>query len=58
MGAAKNEQSEYKFLNDQPTGRDEIETHSKIGEDLLKIIHSNLQRPFVVGLFRAWVRWI
>ena len=50
----KNEAVQYNFLNDRPTIRDEIGTHSKIAENLLKIIHSNLKRPFVVGLFGPW----
>jgi hypothetical protein len=54
MNSKKIQVSKYYFLNDQPTSEDEIGTHSKIAESLLEIIHSNLKRPFVVGLFGQW----
>ena len=54
MVSNKNDGIQYNFLNDRPTTKDEIGTHSKIAESLLKIIHSNLKRPFVVGLFGPW----
>ena len=54
MVSRKDDVIAYQFLNDQPTSKDEIGTHSTIAEGLLKIVHSNLRRPFVVGLFGTW----
>ena len=54
MASKKNGKVQYNFLNDRPTSRDEIGTHSMVADSLLEIIHSNLKRPFVVGLFGAW----
>jgi len=54
MDSKKSEGLGYNFLNDRPTICDEIGTHSKIAESLMRIIHSNLRRPFVIGLFGAW----
>jgi hypothetical protein len=54
MAVEPHDAADYRFLNDRPTEEDVIGAHSQLAESLLKIIHSDLQRPFVVGLFGAW----
>lgn len=44
----------YCFLNDRPTNHDDIGSHQTIAEKIYQIIHSNIKRPFVFGLFGEW----
>ncbi len=54
MVSRKENEFQYNFLNDRPTNKDDIGTHETIAESLLSIIHSNLKKPFVIGLFGDW----
>jgi len=44
----------YHFLDDRPTAEDKVGTHSTVANTVWDIIHSNLRRPFVIGLFGRW----
>jgi hypothetical protein len=48
------EQNKYHFLDDRPTSDDHVGTHSRVAETLAKLIHADLRRPFVIGLFGPW----
>jgi pantothenate kinase-related protein Tda10 len=47
-------ESQYKFLNDRPVKEDAIGHYKIIADQLLKTIHCNLDKPFVIGLFGSW----
>lgn len=51
MGDKHIEEVKFKFLSDKPTDKDTIGLHKATADVIYKVINSNIEKPFVMGLF-------